>query len=117
LGYAHPVLKHGANNHCAYGADFWLVKSNAIPLVLCAVGPFSGTSNVKPQTRTGDIYKAEIRQAFSREISADVSIDSEVSSVSDRLIYSLRFVLSHPFARKKAKGWGTARAHIHTVRA
>ena len=39
LGYAHPVLKHGANNHCAYGADFWLDKSNAIPLALRAVRP------------------------------------------------------------------------------
>jgi len=23
-GFAHPTLKRGANNHCAYGADFRL---------------------------------------------------------------------------------------------
>jgi hypothetical protein len=28
----------------------------------------------------------------------------------------MRFVLSHPFARKKAKGWGTELVQIHTVR-
>jgi len=32
IGYAHPTLKRGANNRCAYGANFYKIPIN-IPLI------------------------------------------------------------------------------------
>ncbi len=54
VGMAHPTLKHGANNHCAYGAE--LVEACAALMARatgcsgmerCCTGPFEGPPIIK----------------------------------------------------------------------